>query len=320
MNAVLAHLRSLWGRWWLLPGGIPVGYAVVMWAIGDLRPEHVIIPAIACVLAYTGPRTKRFFVDASPYLAVAFGYDSVRYARKLFVTPDRVIGCGLRDAELSVFSVSPGVTVQDWFALHHSIVADLIFCVPYAIFAYVAILYAAYLFFVDRPRMRHYLWAFAIANFISFAMWLIVPAAPPWYIRQYGCTIDMSALPSAAALTRVDAYLGIDYFHTFYSRTASVFGAMPSMHCAYPLLGLLTAWKAAGWKTRPIHLAYTALMFSAAVYLDHHWILDGLAGWTVAFVAVFAAKRLLLRFGLWHEPAPASAAAAEPEPVSATAQ
>lgn len=320
MSRVLAHLRGLWGRWWILPGGIPVAYAVVMWAIGDLRPEHVIIPAIACVLAYTGLRTKRFFVDASPYLAVAFGYDSVRYAREAFVSADRVVGCGLRNAELSLFSVSPGVTVQDYFALHHNIVADLICSIPYAIFAYVAILYAAYLFFVDRRRMRHYLWAFAIANFISFTMWLIVPAAPPWYIRQYGCAIDMNALPSAAGLNRVDAYLGIHYFHTFYSRAASVYGAMPSMHCAYPVLGLLTAWKAAGWKTRPIHIGYAILMFSAAVYLDHHWILDGLAGWAVAVVAVVVAKRLLIRFGLWHEVDAAEAEVPAPQPASAAAE
>ncbi|MNC94663.1 PAP2 superfamily protein [compost metagenome] len=68
---------------------------------------------------------------------------------------------------------------------------------------------------------------------------------------------------------------------------------MPSMHCAYPLLGLLTAWKATTWKTRWIHVAYTALMFSAAVYLDHHWILDAIAGWILAIVAVLVAKRLL---------------------------
>jgi hypothetical protein len=269
-----------------------------MIAIGDTRPEHVIILGIACFLAYFSLKTKRFFVDVWPYLAVAIGYDIVRYLRQALVTADRVLGCGLRDAELMFFRVAPGVTYQDWFAKHHSPVADLIFCVPYAIFAYVALIYAAFLYFVDRGRMRHYLWAFMIANFISFSMWLIVPAAPPWYIRANGCVIDMAAQPSAAALLRVDALLGIDYFATFYSRAASVYGAMPSMHCAYPLLGLLTAWKATTWKTRWIHVAYTALMFSAAVYLDHHWILDAIAGWLLAIAAVILAKKALSRLQL----------------------
>jgi membrane-associated phospholipid phosphatase len=302
MTAVHAHLRRLWGGWWLLPGALPIAYALVMWSIGDLRAEHVIIPTIACVLAYSTLRTKQFFLDVLPYLMVAFGYDSVRYARKLALSADRVIGCGLRDAELALFSVAPGVTPQDWFAAHHAPFFDLLFSVPYAIFAYVAIIYAGYLYFVDRPRMRHYLWAFAVANFISFSMWLTLPAAPPWYVRQYGCGIDLSAAPSAAALLRVDQYLGIDYFQRFYSRTASVFGAMPSMHCAYPMLGLLTAWHEIGWKTRPIHIGYALLMAVAAVYLDHHWILDAIAGWLLAIVSVAVTGVALKKLSRRAEP------------------
>ena len=306
MTAVLAHIRGLWGRWWWLPGTIPVAYSVAIAIAGDLRFEHFAIPIVVLLLAYAGPRSKRFFVDVIPFLVVAYGYDSVRYARRVVVTAERVWGCGLRDAELAVFRVAPGVTYQDYFAAHNHVSFDLLFAIPYAVFAYVAFVYSAYLFFADRPRMRHYLWSFMIANYISFALWLIVPAAPPWYIRDFGCEIDISAVPSAAALLRVDAFLGVDYFKSFYSRAASVFGAMPSMHCAYPLLGLLTAWKSITWKTKPIHLLYAVVMASAAVYLDHHWILDAVAGWIVAIVAVIAAKYALQRVGLWGSAAQAS--------------
>jgi membrane-associated phospholipid phosphatase len=288
-------VRSLWGPWWALPGGLPALYVLAVAMVGDLRPEHLVVVGVACILAYGSVKTKQFFVDVSPYLAVAIGYDAVRYAREAVVTSDRVMGCGLRDAEVALFHVGKGVTVQDYLQQHTLPALDLIFAVPYAVFAYLALAYAAYLYFVDRPRMRHYLWAFAIANYISFAMWLILPAAPPWYIRAHGCVIDIAAQPSPAGLARVDALLGTRYFATFYSRASSVYGAMPSMHCAYPVLGLLTAWKAATWKTRPLHILYTVLMFSAAVYLDHHWILDGLAGWVVALIAVVAAKALVAR-------------------------
>jgi membrane-associated phospholipid phosphatase len=64
---------------------------------------------------------------------------------------------------------------------------------------------------------------------------------------------------------------------------------MPSMHCAYPMLGLLTAWRQATWKTRPLHIAYVVWMATSALYLDHHWVLDVLGGWLVAIVAVIAA-------------------------------
>jgi hypothetical protein len=37
-------------------------------------------------------------------------------------------------------------------------------------------------------------------------------------------------------------------------------------------------------------------MFFAALYLDHHWLLDAVAGWLTALVAVALADRLLARF------------------------
>ena len=314
MKAALAHIDALWGRWWFVPA-IPVGYAIVMLAIGDLRGEHVGVALTCVVLAYSSERTKQFFVDAVPYVMVAMGYDIVRYAREAVLTPDRVIGCGLRNLELSLFSVAPGVTIQQWLQAHSVVALDLLFAVPYTIFAYFALLYAGYLFFVDRPRMRHYLWAFAIANFISFSMWLLVPAAPPWYIQQHGCVIDLSTAPNPAALTRVDALLGISYFDTFYSRASSVFGALPSMHCAYPMLGLLTAWRHITWRTKWLHLAYVVVMFGASVYLNHHWIVDGVAGWIVAGVAVWGSGRLLRRFG-GRLPGPGKQVSHHVEPVA----
>jgi hypothetical protein len=86
---------------------------------------------------------------------------------------------------------------------------------------------------------------------------------------------------------------GMHYYQSLYSRAASVFGAMPSMHCAYPMLGLLTAWRAASWKTRPIHILYAITMLIGSNYLDHHWLWDGLAGISLACVAVWLSGKLL---------------------------
>jgi hypothetical protein len=285
----LIHVERLWGKWWLLPA-IPLLYALLIFAIGDMRREHVGFALGCCVLGWSSQRTRRFLIDASPIIAVGIGYDLVRYARSALLSPDRVVGCGLRNLELRLFSVSPGVTLQDWLVLHHAPALDLLFATPYAAFVYVAGAYAAYLYFTDRRRMHRYAWAFAIANYLSFALWLAVPAAPPWYLREHGCAIDLAVLPSPAALARVDELLGIQYFHDFYARAASVFGALPSMHCAYPVLGLLTARGSATWRTWPLHVTYTLLMFAAAVYLDHHWIIDGLAGWALAGAAVYVAE------------------------------
>jgi inositol phosphorylceramide synthase catalytic subunit len=272
---------------------VPVLYVLVIAGIGDLRVEHIVLLLVVLGLSAFGPRSRAFLSDITPYVLVALGYDMVRYARSVFVTADRVLACGLRSFELATFSVAPGMTLQDWFQEHHAPFWDVVFAVPYTVFAYLALIYSGYLYFVDRPRMRRYLWSFAIANFISFVIWMILPAAPPWYIRAHGCQVSMSALPSAAGLLRLDQLLGMNYYENLYSRAASVFGAMPSMHCAYPMLGLLTAWRAASWKTRPIHLLYAITMFVGSNYLDHHWLWDGIAGLALACVAVWLSGKLL---------------------------
>lgn len=295
--AVLARPRALWGRWWLLPL-VPAAFALVLFLVpgGQVRPEHVLLAVVTAALGFWGPRAKRFLLDIAPFIAVGLGYDLVRYLRPLFVTEGRVLGCGLRDVELSLFGVGPNLTFGEYLASRHTPAFDLLFAVPYTVFVYLAFFYAAYLFTRDRPRMRRYLYAFAIGNYISFACWLLLPAAPPWYLHAHGCAIQLSAQPSPAGLARVDELLGIHYFAGFYGRAASVFGALPSMHCAYPLIGLLTAWRVARWNTRVLHIAYTFCMFFAALYLEHHWLLDAIAGWLTALVSVALADRLLARF------------------------
>jgi membrane-associated phospholipid phosphatase len=305
VKAVVSHLTGLWGRLWFLPL-VPTAYAVVLFSIGDLRPEHIVFAALSAWFGFYGPRSKQFFVDVWPYIAVAFGYDLVRYARPLFVSPERVLGCNLREAELALFSVSKGVTLQDYFAVHHHPAFDLLFAVPYTIFLYVTFVYGVYLYFADRRRLRVYAFSFMIGNYLSFATWLLLPAAPPWYLRAHGCVIDTSVMPSPAALARVDELFGMTYFASFYSRASSVFGALPSMHCAYPMIGLLSAWHVARWRTRPIHVAYVILMACAAVYLDHHWVIDVIAGWITAYIAVFLSTKIVNRF---YGEAPAQAMA-----------
>ncbi len=279
--------RHEWGRFVFVPF-VTAAYLVLLLALGgEVRPEHWILSLLVPVIGFAGVRGASFLREAYPWLLVITTYDAVRYLRAAWVHEDAVFGCSVRAAELELFAVTPGVTAADWLVARHRIGWDLFFSVPYGVFAYLALGYATYLYFKDRARMRHFLWSFAAANFLSFGLWLTVPAAPPWYLRSHGCGIDIAAVPSeAAALARVDALLGMDYFHAFYSRASSVFGAIPSMHAAYPMLGLLTAWKHIGWRTRPLHLAYVAWMACAALYLDHHWILDVLAGWAVAGVAV----------------------------------
>lgn len=292
IDTARTRLTDLWGRWWLAPLA-PTLYALAMIPAGQLRPEHILIAGLVLGLGLFNRTTQRITAALYPGVLVAIASDAMRFVVPIFVTPERVHACDLRALELKLFAVAPDVTPGDWLQQHTAPFWDVFFAVPYAAFLYVVPVYALYLFVRDRERMALYLWAFAIAHAIGFAMWLIVPAAPPWYVRMNGCLVDVKAAANAAGLLRVDDLFGMTYFRQFYARAANAFGAMPSMHVAFPLIGLFAAIGRATWRTWPLHLFYATAMFIGSVYLDHHWILDGIAGGFVALAAVWIAARLL---------------------------
>lgn len=294
--ALIRHLRTLWGPYWPV-AGLPALLALGLAIAGGLRPEIVVILALLTIMALATPRTKAILVTAAPGIGIAVGYEAIRYLRPLFVTPERVMGCGLREIELRFFSLDGQSTAADYFTQAHSPLFDLIFAVPYIGFWGIAIVYGTALFFIDRDRANRYLWVLALTHAIAFAVWLAVPAAPPWYLRSFGCVIDIDALPSAAALLRVDQLLGIMYFESFYSRAPTVFGALPSLHCAFAAVGLVTAWRDAGLVERLAHLGYTVWMLLASVYLDHHWLLDGILGIALAVLANALVRGFVSRTG-----------------------
>lgn len=268
-------------------------YAVVTALFDRPRLEPLALLLGCIVLPRAGRRISGLFDGLVPYLLFVVAYDAVRYGRDAFLNANRVNVCGIRTLEQRLFSFGTAGTVGDWVQQQATTSLDMLFAAPYFVFAYVVLGYGVYLHRVDRPRMARFLWSFFVANVIAFGIWLAVPVAPPWYYRAHGCLADLAVRPSPAGLARVDALLNIGYFQAFYGKSTYVFGAMPSLHCTYPMIGLLTAWRHVDWRTRPLHLAYVTLMFCASVYLDHHYVLDGLVGFALAGFSVWTVSRLL---------------------------
>jgi membrane-associated phospholipid phosphatase len=71
-----------------------------------------------------------------------------------------------------------------------------------------------------------------------------------------------------------------------------VFGAVPSLHVAYALLVALEGWSVLTYGWRVAAVAFFLTMCFSAVYLDHHWVLDALAGIAYAGAVVGGARWL----------------------------
>ena len=189
------------------------------------------------------------------------------------------------------------VTFHDWFLAHPSPVLDGVCAIPYATFILVSIACAVWLYIRDYPRMLRFTWCFLALNVCGFVTYHLYPAAPPWYFHAHGCTVDVLARASEGpALARVDARLGLHYFAGMYGRSSSVFGAMPSLHCAYACIVALEGWAVYSRAWRAASVGFFVLMCFSAVYLDHHWVLDVLAGVLYALAVVGAARAVTRRW------------------------
>lgn len=282
LSALVRHVRGLWpgaGVWLPLPF---VVYSLGCILSGHGRWEHVAMASGVPLLAYASAASKRLFVGLLPMGILGVVYDAMRWVKDLGVTPARVHVCDLRAIDMRIASTTVGgerASVHDWIQAHTNPVLDVLLAVPYGTFLFVTIGFAVFLYRKDYERMRLFGWAFLLVNLAGFATYHLYPAAAPWYFHTHGCAIDVQASTSEGAnLARVDQLLGVPYFHGLYGRSSDVFGAVPSLHVAYPMLVLLLGWPALQWRGRLLAVLFLVSMCSAAVYLDHHWIIDIVLG------------------------------------------
>lgn len=279
-----------------------VAYAGYSAARSDLRVEHVMLAGAVAALASIGPRTRELLRGLYPIALVGLLFDGMRPYQKLGLTEGRVLLCSLRDVESRVFGWETGgsrLTLHDWFREHHAAPLDVFCAIPYATFILWCVAGAVFLYVRDRPAMVRFTWGFFLLNVAAFATYHALPAAPPWYFHERGCVVDLTTRASEGpVLARVDQIVGFAYFRAMYAKASSVFGALPSLHCAYPFLLVIEGWRAFGPRMRAASIAYYLAMVFSAVYLDHHWVLDALLGTAYAIGAagamrLFAAMRRL---------------------------
>lgn len=302
-----------------------VAYAVYSASRHDLRVEHFLFIGLIAGLSYAGPRARELLRGLYPIGLVGLLYDAMRPLKNLGLTAERVHVCDVRGAEARLFGFDSAegvrMTLHDYFRVHHVTALDLFAAVPYATFIFVCVATAIWLHVVDRPAMRRFTWGFFAMNVAGFATYHLFPAAPPWYFHAHGCAVDLATHASEGpALARVDAFLGISYFHGMYSKASSVFGAIPSLHCAYPLLVVIEGWRTFGTKLRVASVAYWLAMIFSAVYLDHHWVIDALVGSTYAVIVAVALRPGLLRRAPEAAPEPAPEPAPAPAPATEAAE
>jgi len=275
------------------PGGLPrlaaaLFFLAFLWAAWRLWPRAAwvnglreVLPFLTCILIYTNL------------------HDTIG-----FVNP-RDVHHTLAALDAALFGVQPCVWAEQFITPARTEVMQLF----YMSFLWIAPSTSLVLLARRRwPEFRAATMAVLVCFYLGYFLYVVFPAAPPRLVFVYDFTRSLEGYPRIFSnlSARAFALLPVD------SRAA-----FPSLHAAVSLLALLYAWRYARalfWVLLPFVLG----LWVSTVYLRHHYVVDLVAGWALAPVAVALAPRLdawWTRRQLERGYAPARGAEAERRPA-----
>lgn len=270
-------------------------------ATNTLRAYHwFMLLAIPGALV-AAARGRQFFIDWMPLFLFWLGYDRLRLlqphllARVSVATPleiERWLFGWLADSDI------PAHVWRAWLAaLSGTFFGDaLSLTAQFVYFSHIIIFPALMLYWWtkgaffkgEKERFRRFLVAFTILHTLAIACYLLLPVAPPWWVSLYD-----TAQPTVALVAQVDMTVAMDgaLVQRMIKTAPMWFGAVPSLHGAYPVLFFLLAIRERkGWLLALISV-YGLMMWGATVVLNQHYIIDLLAGALFAFAAyIFGAR------------------------------
>ncbi|HTJ11226.1 MAG TPA: phosphatase PAP2 family protein, partial [Dinghuibacter sp.] len=192
-------------------------------------------------------------------------------------------------------------SINEYLAAHAATAPDLLSGAFYICWMPVPLGFGIYLFVKRRRWVVPFALTFLWVNFLGWFVYYTFPAAPPWYVQLHGFVFDPRTPGYTAGLARFDDYFHIHVFHGLYAKSSNVFAAMPSLHAAYPLVTFYYGLRSRAPRGINVFLGTVVLgIWFAAVYTSHHYVLDVLAGITVAIIGIFLWEKVLLRLG-WFQ-------------------
>jgi membrane-associated phospholipid phosphatase len=254
-----------------------------------LRGEHLAADGLLLALWAAGPRGRRLARIALPFWVTGVLYDNFRHLDG-YRRPVRV--AGPYELELKLFGVdtpagrkTPAAVLQE----RPRPSLDLACGLAYLTYLFQPLVLAGWWGLRgEEQRARRLAWGFLAVNVAGMLTHLFFPVAPPWYVARYGLAAPKGHVPAEpAGAARFDDLVGVNYFRSFYARSPDVFGAMPSLHAAYPALCVGAAASLGGGWTAGC-AAFAALVGYAAVYLGHHYVIDVIAGYAYGAAAWMA--------------------------------
>ncbi len=289
-----------------------IGFAIITilyWSwfaflIGPTPSEYYFYILLLCFFFFN-KSSRQIFVIFSPFFIYLTLYSSLRALQKINVFPIHIED--LYNLELKLFGIYSGgekISVNEYFLDNLNIFSDLFSGSFYITWVPFPIIFGFIVFFSKKSKIGFDFWlCFLIANLIGFIGYIVYPAAPPWYYFEYGNELISSVPGNAAGLARFDEITGLTLYQTMYSQGTNTFGAMPSMHAAFPLILVYYSLKFKNYFLTALFFISLIGIWYGAVYTSHHYIIDIVIGIVCGIIGLFITEYLVNRkfVPIWYK-------------------
>ena len=229
---------------------------------------------LVAVIVALAPREDRypapltFFIDFYPAFFLPI----------LFNTLEPLIqalrGGGRDDLLIAADRFLFGVDVTVWAQrLVHPILNDIFYSF-YSTYYFISLSLGLTLWLRDRPAARRFVFTLMVVYYVSWTGYFIIPALGPRFAQAAEYTVSLTTTPLARTIN-----------DTINSMEKTKFDVFPSGHTMISVAVLLVAWKRARdvfWVLLPI----ATMLIISTVYCRYHYVIDVIAGTTLAFVTV----------------------------------
>ena len=304
LKEITRNLRSTSNRWkiYLLVGVIV--YFVIINQILHVRPDHAFLALFLLTFLLGKERANRYLIDWLPFIVFWILYDMMRGLVDAWrgeiniILPYKI--------ELSLFGWMfggeiPNFWFQDWQVRHADSIfkgiLDLMSANFYTLHFALPLVFGWILWHTigDRKFYYRFVYTFTVLNMLALITFFLYPVAPPWYVMKYGFTQPIGKLYGAAgSLLNVDNMLRMKFFTTLWDNmNPNHFAAVPSLHGAYPVVIVFFAYLRIKKRLFLMSL-YPIGTWFAAVYLNHHYIIDLIIGAFYIVIAFYIEEKILM--------------------------
>lgn len=275
---------------------ISAAYLLLSYFLIGYKPEQLVLVVLFNTLYYLSKDTRRLILGFSIFIIYWIIFDYMKaFPNYRYHAVDI---SGIYFFEKSLFGIDYNgsvLTPNEFFKLRANSAFDVLSGIFYLTWVPVPLLFAVYLFFKKRLYFFYFSLTFLLVNLLGFVIYYVHPAAPPWYVQNYGFQFTASTPGNTAGLARFDSFFGLSIFKSIYAKSSNVFAAMPSLHSSYPVIVLFYGLRS---KLRYTNILFGVIMLGiwfAAVYSSHHYIVDVLAGILCAICSI-GLFQLLLKY------------------------